>query len=140
MASRLLSLYTCCSFCQYTLASVSSLAKLRTVFMAEMVSSAVLLALARALCTSLESFCREQGEAEGAQWVPGCLWYISPLAQGLGIPPGDSKGGGEVAQGQADACKTFHSPATSSITPEMLPLLGMKQGKSSGYTCLPIQV
>lgn len=97
MASRLLSLYTCCSFCQYTLASVSSLAKLRTVFMAEMVSSAVLLALARALCTSLESFCREQGEAEGAQQVPGCPWHISPLAPGSGTPPSVSKGRGEMA-------------------------------------------
>lgn len=60
MASRLLSLYTCCSFCQYTFASASSLAKLRTVFMAEIVSSAVVLALARAFCTSLESFCGER--------------------------------------------------------------------------------
>lgn len=82
MASRLLSLYTCCSFCQYTFASTSSLAKLRTVFMAEMVSSAVLLALARAFCTSLESFCRERGEAEGAQQAPGCPWHISPHAPG----------------------------------------------------------
>lgn len=84
MASRLLSLYTCCSFCQYTFASASSLAKLRTVFMAEMVSSAVLLALARAFCTSLESFCGEQGEAEGAQQAPGCPWHLSPHALGSG--------------------------------------------------------
>lgn len=91
MASLLLSLYTCCSFCQYTLASVSSLAKLRTVFMAEMVSSAVLLALARALCTSLESFCREQGEAEGAQQVP-CSYLPSHPSSTKGLQMGRRDG------------------------------------------------
>lgn len=42
----------------------------------------MLLALARALCTSLESFCRERGEAERAQQALGCPWSISPHAPG----------------------------------------------------------
>lgn len=57
-------MYTCCSFREYTSASASSLAKLRTVFRALMVSSAVLLALASAFWTSLESLCGREGDEE----------------------------------------------------------------------------